>query len=242
MTCSTVRAVCLLLFLSVASACKKSDSGAPAAAPTPAGAPTGAPAAGPAAAPTPTGAPAAAPAAGSAAAPVPAGPPPPFSAAQKLGMFAFAKNNQSQDQQLRDEYDCYGMVQQQTGINPEAPPPAGASAADVQAAQDQAAANAPQAKGGRARGAAKGAVGGAVIGGIAGDAGTGAAVGATVGTVRGGRQQRKANEASKDQAAQAAGAQVQQQSNQAQAAYNQQMNTFKQGFSACMDARGYSVK
>jgi len=239
MTCSTVRAVCLLLFLSGASACKKSDSGAaPAAAPTPAGAP----AAAPAGAPTPAAAPAGATAAAPTAAPVPSGPPPPFSAAQKLGMFAFAKNNQSQDQQLRDEYDCYGMVQQQTGINPEAPPPAGASAADVQAAQDQAAANAPQAKGGRARGAARGAVGGAVIGGIAGDAGTGAAVGATVGTVRGGRQQRKANEASKDQAAQAAGAQVQQQANQAQAAYDQQINTFKKGFSACMDARGYSVK
>ena len=77
---------------------------------------------------------------------------------------------------------------------------------------------------------------------IAGDAGKGAAIGATVGTVRGGRQQRQANEASKQQAAQSAGAQVQQQANQAQAAYNQQMNKFKQGFSACMDARGYSVK
>ena len=170
------------------------------------------------------------------------GPPPPFSAAQKLGMLAFPKNNQSQDQQLRDEYDCYGMVQQQTGINPEAPPPAAASAADVQAAQEQAAADAPQAKGGRAKGAARGAVGGAVIGGIAGNAGAGAAVGASVGTVRGGRQQRKANAQSKEQASQAAGAQVQQQSNQAQAAYNGQMNKFKQGFSACMDARGYSAK
>jgi hypothetical protein len=60
--------------------------------------------------------------------------------------------------------------------------------------------------------------------------------------VRGGRKQRAANEQSQEQAAQAAGAQVQQQSNQARAAYNQQMSTFKRGFSACMDARGYSVK
>jgi hypothetical protein len=157
-------------------------------------------------------------------------------------MFAYPKNNQSNDQQLRDEYDCYTTVQQQTGINPDAPRPSGPSGADVQAAQQQAAANAPQAQGGRARGAARGAVGGAVVGGIAGDAGKGAAIGATVGTVRGGRQQRQANEASKQQAAQSAGAQVQQQANQAQAAYNQQMDTFKRGFSACMDARGYSVK
>jgi hypothetical protein len=48
------------------------------------------------------------------AAPVP--PPPPFSAAQKLGMFAYGRNSQSHDQQLRDEYDCYTQVQQQTGI------------------------------------------------------------------------------------------------------------------------------
>ena len=231
MTRSTVRALCLLLLLPVGSACKKSDSGgaAPAASKVPADAPAAVPST------APTGA-------AAAAAAVPAGPPPPFSAAQKLGMFAYPKNNQSQDQQLRDEYDCYGSVQQQTGINPEAGPPPAVTAAEVQAAQEEAAANAPQAKGGRARGAAKGAVGGAVVGGIVGDAGTGAAVGATVGTVRGGRQQRAANEQSKQQAAQAAGAQVQQQSAQAKAAYNQQMSTFKRGFSACMDSRGYSVK
>jgi hypothetical protein len=62
------------------------------------------------------------------------------------------------------------------------------------------------------------------------------------GTVRGGRQQRQANEQSKQHAAQSAGAEMQQQSNQANAAYNKQMDTFKRGFSACMDARGYSVK
>ena len=71
---------------------------------------------------------------------------------------------------------------------------------------------------------------------------TGAAVGATVGTVRGGRQQRKSNAAAKDQAAAQGGAQVQQQYQSQKAAYDQQMNTFKRAFSACMDARGYSVK
>jgi uncharacterized protein HemX len=157
-------------------------------------------------------------------------------------MFAYAKNNQSNDQQLRDEYDCYTSVQQQTGINPDTPAPSGRSATQVQAAEQQAAANAPEAQGGRVRGAARGAAGGAAIGAITGNAGRGAAIGAGVGTVRGGRKQREANEQSQQQAAQSAGAQLQQQSNQAKAAYNQQMNTFKRGFSACMDARGYSVK
>lgn len=172
----------------------------------------------------------------------PATPPPTFSAADKLHMFAFAKNNQSSDQQLRDESDCYSQVKQQTGINPEAAAPAPPSAADVQAAQQQAAENAPQAKGGRLRGAARGALGGAAIGGIAGDAGKGAAVGAVVGTMRGGKQQRQANEQSKQEAANSATAQTQQQYNQTKAAYDQQMSTFKRGFSACMDARGYSIK
>jgi hypothetical protein len=172
----------------------------------------------------------------------PAVPPPPFAAAQKIGMFAYPRNNQSHDQQLTDEYACYTQVQQQTGINPDAAAPSGPSAANVQAAQQQAAANAPQAQGGRARGAARGAAGGAMIGAITGNAGRGAAVGATVGTVRGGRRQRQANEESKQQAAQSVGAQAQQQANQAKAAYNKQMDTFKRGFSACMDARGYSVK
>jgi hypothetical protein len=213
----------ILLLLLLTAACKKSDSGNPESAATPAAAPAAAPAA------------LATPAA-------PTTPLPSFSAAEKIGMFAYPKNNQSKDQQLRDEYDCYTTVQQQTGINPDAAAPSGPSAAEVQAAQQQAAENAPEAKGGRARGAAKGAAGGAVVGAIAGDAGKGAAIGATVGTVRGGRQQRQANEASKQQAADSAGAQMQQQANQAQAAHNKQMDTFKRGFSACMDARGYSVK
>ena len=204
-----------LLFL-LSTACKKTDSGN-------------------------TG-PAATPGATAPAASAPATPPPPFSAAQKIGMFAYPKNNQTNDQQLRDEYDCYGTVQQQTGIDPDTPAPSGPSAAEVQAAQQQAAANAPEAQGGRVKGAARGAAGGAAIGAISGNAGRGAAIGAGVGTVRGGRKQRAANEQAQQQAAQSAGAQLQQQANQAKAAYNKQMDTFKRGFSACMDARGYSVK
>ena len=173
----------------------------------------------------------------SAALPVPS-----FSAAQNVGMFVFAKNNQNHDQQLRDELDCYNQVQQQTGVDPDSPPPQPPSSAQVQAAQQQAAAQAPEAEGGRARGAARGAVGGAVIGGIAGDAGKGAAIGATAGTVRGGRKQRAANEANQQQAAQSASAQLQQQYQQAQAAYGKQQDTFKRGLTACLDSRGYSVK
>jgi len=48
-------------------------------------------------------------------------------------MFAYAKNNQNNEHQPRDEYDCDTQVQQQTGINPDAPAPSGPSQADMQA-------------------------------------------------------------------------------------------------------------
>jgi outer membrane lipoprotein SlyB len=159
-----------------------------------------------------------------------------------VGLYAYPGKGQGKDQQLIDESECYYSAQQQSGVNPEMGAPQAPSSGDVQAAQAQAAESAPQAKGGRAKGAARGAVGGAVVGGIAGDAGTGAAVGATLGTVRGGRQQRKANEASKQQAADQAGAQMQQEHQNQQAAYKQEMDNFKRAFSACMTARGYSIQ
>jgi len=174
--------------------------------------------------------------------PAPTQPVPTFSAAQTIGMFVYPKNNQTHDQQLIDESDCYNTVQQQTGINPQASGPKAPSAADLNAVEQQGAAEAPQAQGGGVKGAAKGAAGGAAIGAISGNAGRGAAVGATVGAVRGRRQQKRANESAQQQGAQAAASQEQQAYGQSKAAYNQQISTFKRGFSACMDARGYSVK
>jgi len=169
-------------------------------------------------------------------------PPPTFSAAQKINMFVYPKNNQNRDQQLRDELDCYNLSQRQSGVNPEAPPPAAPTSADIAAAQQAAASGAQQAQGGRVRGAARGAAGGAMIGAIAGDAGKGAGIGAVAGTMRGGMQQRQTNAAMKQQAAQQGSSQVQQDYAQAKASYDQSMNTFKRAFSACMDARAYSVK
>lgn len=80
---------------------------------------------------------------------------------------------------------------------------------------------APQPQSGSAvAGAARGAAGGAIIGGIAGNAGAGAGAGAVVGAVRG----RRASAA------------------QAQAQHAQHLDTLRRAFSACMDAKGYSVK
>ena len=92
-------------------------------------------------------------------------------------------------------------------------------------------AEADKKKGGTVKGAAVGAGGGAAIGAIAGSAGKGAAIGSIVGAVGGRRQQTKGNKQAEKEAA-AAGA-----GQQAAA-----LDSFKRGMSACLDARGYSVK
>lgn len=164
------------------------------------------------------------------------------SPAKSVGMFAFPKNGQNAETQLRDENECYAAAKQQSGTNPHAAAPP-AKSAEQKAAEQKAAADAAKPpKGGRARGAARGAAGGAAIGAIAGDAGTGAAAGAVAGTVKGGREQRQAKAAAQKQAAADTAAQQQKEEQQAQAAHAQNLDTFKRAFAACMDARGYSVK
>jgi len=166
------------------------------------------------------------------------------SPAKSIGMFVYPKNQQSADQQLKDETECYSSAKQQSGVDPQAPLPSAPTAEEQKAAQEQAAkqAGAAAPKGGAVKGSAKGAAGGAAIGAIAGDAGTGAAIGATAGAVRGRRQQKKAQKEAGQQAAQQAGQEQQQSQAQANAEHQGAQDTFKRAFTACMDARAYSVK
>ena len=164
------------------------------------------------------------------------------SPAKSINMFVYPGKGQNADQQLKDESACYGSAQQQTGIDPQAPAPAGKSAEQKAAEQKAAADNAKAPKGGRVRGAAKGAAGGAAIGAVAGDTGDGAAVGAVAGTMVGGAKQRKANAAAKQQAATNTAAAQQKEEEQLKQEQAAKLDTFKRAFTACMDARGYSVK
>ena len=165
------------------------------------------------------------------------------SAAGSIGMFAYPKDKQTADQQFKDENQCFASAKQQTGIDPQAPPPATKTEEQKKAEQQAAADNAKQARGGRVRGAARGAAGGAAVGAIADDeAGKGAAAGATAGTMVGGARQRQANKAAKQQAAQATAQQQQQEEAQAKAQHQQGIDTFKRAFSACIESRGYSIK
>jgi hypothetical protein len=166
------------------------------------------------------------------------------SPAKSLGMYAYPKNNQSSDQQLRDENDCYASAKQNSGVDPQAAAPAAPTAEEQKAAQQQAAQQAGKdaPKGGAVGGAAKGAAGGAVVGAIAGDAGTGAGIGATVGAVHGRRQKKKAKKTAEQQAAQQTAQAQQQAQAQATAEHQASLDSFKRAFSACMDARQYSVQ
>ena len=61
----------------------------------------------------------------------PTGPVPSFSAANKVGLYAYPGKGQSHDQQLIDESDCYNSAQQQTGVNADTPAPQPPSSADA---------------------------------------------------------------------------------------------------------------
>ncbi len=166
-----------------------------------------------------------------------------FSPSKAIGLFAYPKDKQSADQQLKDESECYGSAQERTGVDPQAPPPAAKSAEQKAAEQKAAAANAPKVRGGRVRGAAGGAAAGAAIGGVANDdAGQGAATGAVVGSMAGAARQRRANRAVQKKAAEQTGQAQQQQEAQAKAQYQEKLNTFKRAYTACMEARNYSVQ
>jgi uncharacterized protein YcfJ len=168
--------------------------------------------------------------AGAVVAQEPAPPAPTQSLSKSLGVVVFPAKGQNAQQQSQDEGECYAWARSDTGVDPMAPaaPPPPAEQAAQPAGPD----------GSRVRGAARGAAAGAIIGEIADDdAGKGAAIGATAGALRGGAQSRR------NQAAAQSQAQQQQQAAQQQAAAQQQQQRelFNKAFSACMQAKSYTV-
>jgi uncharacterized protein YcfJ len=141
------------------------------------------------------------------------------SIAKGLGLFVFPANNQDQQTQDADEIACYKWAKEQTGVDPINPPQVQAKEADRSL------------DGSAVVGSAKGAAAGAAIGAISGDAGKGAAIGAVVGGLAGRR-------------ARLAGDQAEQQANNQAAATQQKelMDNFNKAFTACMEAKGYTVK
>jgi hypothetical protein len=152
-------------------------------------------------------------------------PPPPV----QTNIYAYPTNGQTAEQQDRDRYDCYQWAIQQTGFDPSSPgippheriqvvggPPAVPPGAGV------------------ATGAVTGAVLGAIVSGPR-NAGAGALVGAVLGGVLGGA----AESAQDQQAAQARTVVVDRQQS---AQLERKAGDFKRAASACLEARGYSVR
>jgi len=158
-----------------------------------------------------------------------------------LDVFVFPADNQTTEQQSQDEATCYQWATTNTGTDPNAI--AQQQQANQQQAQaDQKAAQAAgegATKGAGTRGAVRGAAVGAIIGEIADDdAGKGAAWGAAAGAVSGRRQAQRAQAQAQSQAKQQAAAQAEQR----EALTAEQMSNFKKAFSACLEAKKYSVK
>jgi hypothetical protein len=138
---------------------------------------------------------------------------------QTAKLFVYPSKGQGQQQQKKDEFECYQWAMQQTGIDPLNLP-------KVEAAPTQ---SGPT--GGAIVGGAKGAAAGAAIGAIAGDAGKGAAIGAVAGGLAGRRQGREAQ------------AHANQQSQANAAATEEQIKeTFVKAFSVCLEGKGYTIK
>jgi hypothetical protein len=154
-----------------------------------------------------------------------------IAAGQALGqdLIIFPAKGQSQQQMERDKFDCYSWAKQYTGFDPMQTP------APAQPPPPQPPPGA--AAGGVVRGGAGGMALGAAIGGITGGwsgAGKGAAIGAVTGGIFGGLR----SQARSYQSAQA----QQQYAAQQSAQYWQKRDAYNRACSACLEAKGYTVK
>ena len=153
--------------------------------------------------------------------------------ASAIDVYVFPAEGQDVSQQSKDESYCYEWAVNKTGSDPF--DLAKQNEIDQQQAQaDMAATNQPV-TGSGARSAVRGAAAGAVIGEIASDdAGKGAAWGAAAGAVAGRRRARAEQQQEQAQIATEA-------ERKEEVTINQTEN-FKKAFSACLEAKHYTVK
>lgn len=138
---------------------------------------------------------------------------------KNLGLYVFPAKDQDKATQDADETACFKWAKEQSGYDPKNPTKVVAVEADKSL------------DGSAVVGAAGGAAAGAAIGAIAGDTGKGAAIGAVAGGLRG-RRSRVVRDQKKQQA-----------NNQAAAAKRNELKAnYNKAFSACMEAKGYTVK
>jgi hypothetical protein len=141
------------------------------------------------------------------------------SSAFAADLFVYPNGGQSQEQQQKDEYECYQFGKNNSGFDPmQAPTATSAKPADSRSTA-----------GTTLRGAGLGAVVGAIADGKDG-AGKGAAIGAASGLLFGGARSRDNRE------------QQQQWEAQQQQQYQANRNNYNRAFAACMEGRNYTVR
>jgi hypothetical protein len=137
--------------------------------------------------------------------------------ASTVGLYVYPKNSQSATQQLTDESQCYNNAKTQTGYDPNTTTTAAApKKQDSKSGDDH----------DMAKGAARGAI---ISGATGGDAAAGARRGAIIGGIKEKRKSKQETEQAQKQA-------------DAAKTTTTPLDNFKRSMSACLDARGYSVK
>jgi len=135
---------------------------------------------------------------------------------QAQELFVFPNEGQTREQQEKDEFQCMRLARERSGFDPMATP----TATRAQ----------PQTEGGVLGGAGRGALLGTAVGAIAGDTRRGALMGAAGGGLMGGMRrndsQRQQDQWAREQAA----------------IYQRDRDNFNRAFTACMEARGYTVR
>ncbi len=158
------------------------------------------------------------------------------------GMYAYPLAGQSPERQAQDDGACRQWARQQTGVDPNRPPPrAQGYYAPPPPRQQGFFGGGVVGEGGMVRDAAGGAALGAIGGAIAGDAGTGAAAGAAAGALFGTlRRSSRQYEEQQWQAQQQAEMQRQQQALNQQ--HQQGIANFDRAYAVCMKGRKYQVE
>jgi hypothetical protein len=146
-----------------------------------------------------------------------------LSSALAQDLILYPKKGQSQQKMEKDKFECYTWAKNQSGFDPMVPPKA-TTPPPVQ----------EKTKASPLRGAAGGALVGLAAGSLASEAGKGAAIGAASGALIGGVRRQK-HQAKQEQS-------QQQWADEQAAIIQQNRTTYNRAYSACMEARDYTVK
>ncbi|QFU23637.1 hypothetical protein FM038_016635 [Shewanella eurypsychrophilus] len=172
-----------------------------------------------------------------------------FTSAVHAEQYVFPENGQSKELQSLDKQSCHAWAIEETGFDPENPLVAQSISYSTPTISSQPVEQGAE-RGAGMRGAMAGAAAGAIIAEVGDeDRSDAAATGAAVGALAGRRQSRRSNAQAAEQQVQAEQQAVQQQA-QAQAtedqlvqlANTQGTENYLKASSACLEAKGYSVK